>query len=155
MRLTLPVISQRATLLLRAKGHDAIATRSASRCAWLEATGYPGLKLLAEALNDQQSTATLTRDALGMDLQNVSCVFLASAVGDVVREHGRVFLRNVRHGLYLLPDSVEGNYAIGCPIDPSFPLGGNRTKNPYAEKLAAADSDGVEVDESLWQSLAL
>ena len=33
-------------------------------CAWLEACGYPGLKLLVEALGDPVQHLPLTRDAL-------------------------------------------------------------------------------------------
>jgi hypothetical protein len=61
-----------------------------------------------------------------------------------------LYLRNVRHGLYLLPFSVRANIGIGCPVDPSFALGGERTKNPYEEKLLAARQTGIFVDEDLW-----
>jgi hypothetical protein len=59
----------------------------------------------------------------------------------------------VRHGLYLLPGSVLGNYGIGCPVDPAFALGGERHKNPYAEKRAAAARDGLDIDDALWLAL--
>ena len=125
----------------------------AEKAIWLQACGYPGLGLLNEALQDEQRDTTLVRDALGLDLKNVSCVFLSAKLSDYVAKNGRVFLRNVRHGLFLLPDSVENHYGIGCPIDPSFALGGARTKDPYAEKLDIAARDGIEVDEAVWQSL--
>ena len=64
-----------------------------------------------------------------------------------------MFLRNVRHGLYLLPLSVEANFGIGCPVDPAFALGGERHKNPYAEKLDIAAREGVIVDDDLWRAL--
>jgi hypothetical protein len=143
----------RAEAALRRAGHVGIAASTASRCVFLEGVSYPGLRLLAEALADPPADLTLVRDALGLDLRNISCVFLAPQVSEMIIGHGRLFLRNVRHGLYLLPDSVHGNYGIGCPVDPSFALGGERLKNPYAEKLEAAARDGVEVDEALWQSL--
>ena len=90
---------------------------------------------------------------MGLDLQNVSCVFLGPSVTGYVGSHGRIFLRNVRHGLYLLPLSVEANIGIGCPIDPAFALGGARSKNPYTEKLEIAARDGVTVDDALWYAM--
>ena len=122
-------------------------------CAWLEACGYPGIKLLLEAMADERREIDLLPDALGLDLQHVSCVFLGPAVNHFVKIHGRVFLRNVRHGLYLLPLSVEADIGIGCPVDPAFALGGERSKNPYVEKLEMAARDGVTVDDDLWRSL--
>jgi hypothetical protein len=127
---------------------------TAEACTFLEACGYPGLSALQEALGDKTRELKLVRDVLGLDLKDVSCVFLAKEVGDYVAKNGRIYLRNVRHGLYLLPDSVASNYGIGCPIDPSFHLGGDRLKNPYAEKWEAASRDGIEVDEALWAKLA-
>lgn len=153
MKRSLAEIESHAGAALRRHGLDGIAGETASRCAWLEAVGYPGLKLLAEALADPQRDAGLEKDALGIDLKNVSAVFLAAKLKDLVGQHGRLFLRNVRHGLYLVPDSARGNYGIGCPVDPAFPLGGERTKNPYAEKLEASARDGVEVNDGVWQSL--
>jgi len=126
---------------------------AAKNCAWLEACGYPGIILLLEANADERRSLTFTTDAMGLDLQNVSCVFLGPAIVDHVLTHGRVFLRNVRHGLYLLPLSVEANIGIGCPVDPAFALGGERSKNPYTEKLEIAARDGVVVDDALWRAL--
>lgn len=121
---------------------------------WLEACGYSGLKLLAEALSDERQSLALTRDLLGIDLQNVSCAFLAPAILREVQANGRAFLRNVRHGLFLLPFSVEAHIGIGCPVDPSFALGGERHKNPYAEKLALVEAQGLEIDDAHWNALA-
>jgi hypothetical protein len=126
---------------------------AAKNCAWLEACGYPGIKLLLEASVEERRQIDLQPDAMGLDLQNVSCVFLGSAIADYVATHGRVFLRNVRHGLYLLPLSVDANIGIGCPVDPAFALGGERSKNPYAEKLEIAAADGVTVGDDLWHAL--
>jgi hypothetical protein len=125
----------------------------AENTVWLEACGYPGLKLLAEALDDPVKDLKLVRDALGLDLKNVSCVYLSGKVSDYILAHGRTFLRNVRHGLFLLPASVERQYGIGCPVDPSFALGGERSKDPYAEKLELAAREGIEVDDTLWRAL--
>lgn len=122
-------------------------------CAWLESAGYPGLKLLLEALADSPKSLVLERDALGIDLQNVSCVYLGTSVMNEVKSNGRAFLRNVRHGLYLLPYSVKEGLAIGCPIDPGFALGGPRAKNPYEEKLDAAGKSGLTIDQSDWQQI--
>lgn len=141
----------RAAVLRRGIGND---TEIAWACTWLEACGYPGLKLLAEALADPVHELALIRDGLGFDLQNVSCVFLAPAIMADVKTHGRVFLRNARHGIYLLPYTVRDNTGIGCPVDPSFAVGGERLKNPYAEKLALAEANGLEVDETPLNSLA-
>lgn len=120
---------------------------------WLEACGYTGFKFLAEALTDERRTLALARDALGLDLQNVSCAFLAPAIIRDVKANGRAFLRNVRHGLYALPFTVRDNIGIGCPIDPSFAVGGERHKNPYGEKLALAEAEGLEIDDALWAQI--
>lgn len=126
---------------------------TARNCAWLEACGYPGIKLLLEAKADERHSVNLVPDAMGLDLQNVSCVFLGPQIAAYVAQHGRVFLRNVRHGLYLVPLSVEANIGIGCPVDPAFALGGERHKNPYSEKLELAARDGVAVDDDLWRAV--
>jgi hypothetical protein len=128
---------------------------AARSCAWLEACGYPGIKLLLEARADERRSVILIPDAMGLDLQNVSCVFLGPEITAHVAQHGRVFLRNVRHGLYLVPLSVAANIGIGCPVDPAFALGGERHKNPYGEKLEIAARDGVTVDDDLWRALEL
>lgn len=123
-------------------------------CAWLECCGYPGVKLLLEALPDERRSLALSRDALGFDLADVSCVFLAPRILAAVLADGRAFLRNVRHGLYLLPFAVRANIAIGCPVDPAFALGGARARNPYEEKLAQAEAAGIELAEDQWAALA-
>jgi hypothetical protein len=143
-------LNQIASLAEQAIPEPAAAARN---CAWLEACGYPGIKLLLEARADKRRALTLVPDAMGLDLQNVSCVFLGPEIAVHVAKHGRVFLRNVRHGLYLLPLAVEANIGIGCPVDPAFALGGERSKNPYSEKLELAARDGVAVDDDLWRAL--
>jgi len=120
---------------------------------WLEACGYSGVKLLGEALKDERRTLDLTRDTLGIDMQEVSCAFLAPAIMREVETNGRAFLRNVRHGLYLLPFTVRENIGLGCPVDPSFAVGGERHKNPYGEKLALAAADGLEIDDEAWAQI--
>ncbi len=120
---------------------------------WLEACGYSGVKLLGEALKDERRTLDLTRDVLGLDLQQVSCAFLAPAIMREVKANGRAFLRNVRHGLYMLPFTVRENIGLGCPVDPSFAVGGERHKNPYTEKLELAAVEGLEIDDGLWAAL--
>ena len=126
---------------------------AARNCAWLEACGYPGIRLLLEANADERRALALVPDAMGLDLQNVSCVFLGPEIAAHVAGHGRVFLRNVRHGLYLVPLAVEANIGIGCPVDSAFVLGGERHKNPYSEKLELAAREGVAVDDDLWRTL--
>ena len=133
--------------------HLAHPAEIAWACGWLESAGYPGLKLLLEAVGDSTKSLALERDALGIDLQNVSCVYLGPSLVHEVKSNGRAFLRNVRHGLYLLPYSVREGLAIGCPIDPGFALGGPRSKNPYEEKLDAAGRSGLTIDQSDWQQL--
>ena len=120
---------------------------------WLEACGYSGVKLLAEALKDERRTLTLERDALGLDLQQVSCAFLAPAIMREVHANGRAFLRNVRHGLYMLPFTVRDNMGLGCPVDPGFAVGGERHKNPYTEKLDLAAAQGLDIDDALWGAI--
>ncbi len=148
MRLTRIDIEHRVRRELEAREIEG-AEDIAWAAAWLEACGYPGLKLLAEALADPVRHLVPVRDALGIDLHNISCAWLAAALLLDVKKNGRVFLRNVRHGLYLLPFTVRDGQGIGCPVDPAFAIGGERTKNPYAEKLALADTHGIEVVEPL------
>jgi hypothetical protein len=143
-------LNQIASLAERAVPESKEAARN---CAWLEACGYPGIRLLLEARADERRTLALVPDAMGLDLQNVSCVFLGPEIAAHVAKHGRVFLRNVRHGLYLVPLAVEANIGIGCPVDPAFALGGERSRNPYSEKLELAARDGVAVDDELWRAL--
>ena len=128
----------------------AVSTRQA---IWLAACGYSGVKLLGEALKDERRTLELTRDALGIDLHEVSCAFLAPAIMREVHANGRAFLRNVRHGLYILPFTVRDNMGLGCPVDPSFAVGGERHKNPYGEKLDHAAREGLEIDDALWAQI--
>jgi hypothetical protein len=120
---------------------------------WLEACGYSGVKILGEALKDERRTLDLARDALGIDLQDVSCAFLAPAILREVKANGRAFLRNVRHGLFMLPFTVRENIGLGCPVDPSFAVGGERHKNPYGEKLDLAAAEGLEIDAGQWAAI--
>jgi hypothetical protein len=153
MRKSLQDIEHMAATVMSKSGHGEIAQRVAKSAAWLEACTYPGLKLIDEALGDKEQSLALEPDLIGLDLKSVSCIFIAPQIEQLRAERGRIFLRNVRHGLYLVPGSIEGNYGIGCPVDPGFALGGERTKNPYVEKLEIARRDGVEVDDQLWQLL--
>jgi len=148
MRITVSELERRIAGRLAERGM-AQARDMAWACAWLEACGYPGLKMLGEALGDAVQDRPLARDAIGFDLDNVSCAFLAPAILRDVAANGRVFLRNVRHGLFLLPFTVRDNIGIGCPVDPAFAVGGERAKNPYGEKLALAEAEGLDVDEAL------
>jgi hypothetical protein len=122
--------------------------------AWLEACGYTGVRYLSEALVDERKSLSLERDAIGIDLQNVSCAYLAPSITREVSANGRAFLRNVRHGLFLLPFTVKAGIGIGCPIDPGFAVGGERHKNPYAEKLALGEANGIDIDDALWSAVA-
>lgn len=154
MHADLDQIIAQAKKALLARGFSAeTAEFAAKNCAWLEACDYPGIKLLVEAAADERRETDLAPDALGLDLQYVSCVFLGPAITQFVKGHGRVYLRNVRHGLYLVPLSVEANIGIGCPVDPAFALGGERHKNPYVEKLEIAARNGVSIDDDLWHAL--
>jgi hypothetical protein len=122
-------------------------------CAWLEAAGYPGLRMLVEALEETPPEARRPslRAVYGIvDLADVSCVFSAPALVDLARAEGRVVLNRVRHGLFVLPFAVRAGLAIGCPVDPSFAVGGPRSKDPYGEKIALAIEEGIEVDEGVW-----
>jgi hypothetical protein len=153
MQVTFAELSAAASRLLKDNGSPDVAEESGWACAWLAACGYQGLEFLFEALDTTPPEARrpeLKPDLLGLDLQNVSCVFLVPAISTMVRDHGRLFLRNVRHGLYLVPYSVKANIGIGCPVDPAFALGGERTKNPYEEKLAAAHRAGIAVADPFW-----
>ena len=141
------------TILTARLGNIPDAADIAWATVWLEACGYSGVKLLGEALKDERRTLDLTRDALGIDMQEVSCAFLAPAIMREVHANGRAFLRNVRHGLYLLPFTVRETIGLGCPVDPSFAVGGERHKNPYGEKLALATADGLEIDDEAWAQI--
>lgn len=129
------------------------ATFMAETAIWLEACGYAGLQELSQTLTDAPQEFKLARTVLGLDLQNISCVLIGDKVVYDVLKNGRVYVRNVRHGLFLLAGSVQHNFGIGCPIDPAFALGGQRGKNPYKEKIELAHRDGVELDEELWLAL--
>jgi hypothetical protein len=153
MNKSLQDIEAYALTLLLTKVNENLAMTAARHCAWLHGAGYNGMKYLAEALADVETTIHPEPDAMGLDLKGISCVFISKQIEAVYASHGRLFLRNVRHGLYLLPESVRGNYGIGCPVDPAFALGGERSKNPYAEKMDLAIAQGVEIDDLLWQSL--
>jgi hypothetical protein len=122
-------------------------------CAWLCACGYKGLEILLEALADPVRDAALKKTVLGVDGENVSAVFLAPRLIALAKEHSRIVYRNARHGLYTVPFAVRENLGLGCPVDPAFHIGGERESNPYAEKLALAERDGVEVDAGLWERL--
>jgi hypothetical protein len=152
MHTDLKAAENRLAIRLRNIGH-AEPREIAWATVWLQACGYTGFKLLAEALPDERKSLALTRDALGIDLQEVSCAYLAPAIMADVKANGRVFLRNVRHGLFMLPFAVRENMGLGCPVDPSFAIGGDRLKNPYAEKLALAEASGIDVDDGLWDQL--
>ncbi|MCB1377840.1 MAG: hypothetical protein KDK89_05660 [Alphaproteobacteria bacterium] len=152
MDMTPAELEKRLAAALERRGL-ASAAEVAWATAWLEGCGYPGLKMLDEALSDPVRERDLQRDVVGLDLAGVSCVFLAPAIMRQVASERRVFLRNVRHGLFLLPFTVRENVAIGCPVDPAFAVGGERTKNPYAEKLAAAETSGISVDDRLLASI--
>ena len=149
MRLELATAETRLGIRLRNLGLTD-ARDIAWATVWLESCGYTGLKLLAEALTDTTRTLDLTRDALGLDLQNVSCAYLAPAIMRDVKANGRAFLRNVRHGLFMLPFAVKENMGLGCPVDPSFAVGGERHKNPYIEKRALAEVEGIEISDAMW-----
>ncbi len=134
--------------------NNANAAYMAETAIWLEACDYAGLQELSQALSDvPPQKFKLTRTVLGLDLQNISCALIGDQVVADVLKNGRVYLRNVRHGLFLLAGSVQHNFGIGCPIDPAFALGGQRGKNPYREKLELANRDGLRLDDSLWQTL--
>ena len=150
--LSIQAAEQELRVALEAKKHPAAAF-AAQAAIWLEACEYPGLKTLQEALADEPAIFVLKRGVLGIDLHNVSCAIIGEHVVAEISAKGRALLSNVRHGLFLLPSSVIHNFGIGCPVDPGFPLGGERTKNPYAEKLALATTQGISVGEDLWQSL--
>jgi hypothetical protein len=53
----------------------------------------------------------------------------------------------------MLPFTVRENIGLGCPVDPSFAVGGERHKNPYGEKLALATADGLEIDDEAWAQI--
>jgi hypothetical protein len=138
---------------LLARRGIAHAAEIAWATAWLEGCGYPGVLQLVEALGDRTTTLTLERDMIGYDLHDVSCAYLAPAIMEEVAKTGRAYLHNVRHGLFVLPFTVRANVGIGCPVDAAFAVGGERLKNPYAEKLALAEVNGLIVDDALWAKL--
>ena len=136
---------------LAARGHGDAAFMAESTIL-LEACGYAGLYDLHQALADPVKEFVLARTALGIDLRNISCAIIGQQVLADAAKNGRVYLRNVRHGLFLLAGSVKLNIGIGCPIDPGFAVGGERHKNPYAEKLALAEANGLEIVDADWNA---
>jgi hypothetical protein len=126
---------------------------AAHATVWLEACGYPGLKTLDEALAEGTPAFEMQRSESGIDCDHASCVFIGNQILQNVLTQGRVPLRNVRHGLFLVPASVEHGLSIGCAIDASFTFGGPRSQNPYAVKLAMADEVGVKLDDALWHKI--
>ena len=129
------------------------AAFAAHAAIWLEACDYPGLQILEDGMTDTRVDTAFARDQSGIDLRNMSCVKIGERVLNDVSLNGRTHLRNVRHGLFLVPASVMHNLSIGCAVDASFAFGGVRILNPYAEKLAMADEAGVHLDEALWTQL--
>lgn len=120
---------------------------------WLEACDYPGLQNLKEAVVDMPQEIALTRDKIGLDLHNISCARIGERIHDDILKNGRAFLRNVRHGLFLVPASVVNDISIGCAVDAGFALGGPRLRNPYIEKLNMAEEAGVHLNRELWNTL--
>jgi hypothetical protein len=150
-------LSEAATRLLAEEDLPELAKDCGWACAWLEACAYPGIAMLLEALDTtpkDQRDPVLEPNVLGLDLRNISCIFLAPRITRMVEQKGRLFLRNVRHGLYLVPFSVRADVGIGCPVDPSFAFGGERSKNPYEEKLDLARQAGISVPEALWTRMS-
>lgn len=140
--------------------HEALTARRFSSAAfaahaaiWLEACDYPGLQILRDALADPLADFKLERTEAGLDLHNVTCVRIGEQVVRDVLLHDRTPLRNVRHGLFLVPASVVHNLSIGCAVDAGFAFGGPRSQNPYREKLNMATEAGVHFESNLWNSL--
>ena len=130
------------------------AQESGWAAAWLQAAGYKAAAMTLEALADGVFTHSGLKVSHGLvDTAGVSCVWLAPALARLAQDNGRIVLINARHGLFVLPFTVRGNFGIGCPVDPSFAIGGERTKNPYAEKVAQGEAEGVEVDDAQWTAL--
>lgn len=134
-----------------------LAAESGWAAAWLQAAGYKALAMVLEALNAGPAPAAgspaLTVSHGLVDGEGVSCVFLAPRLAALADGHGRIVLTNARDGLFVLPFTVRGDYGIGCPVDPSFAIGGERVKNPYAEKVTLGMAEGVEVDRGQWTEL--
>jgi hypothetical protein len=126
-------------------------------CAWLQAAGYDGVKLLVEAMETtprEERRPSLVFEYGIVDLHNGSAVFSAPQVVDLAVAEGRVFFANVRHGLYALPFTVRAGVGIGCPVDPSFAIGGERKGDPYKERIAAAIEAGLDVPDEDWRALS-
>jgi Protein of unknown function (DUF3726) len=130
---------------------------SAWACAWLQAAGYDGVKMLVEALETtprEERRPSLDFQYGIVDLHNGSAVFAAPQVVDLAAAEGRVFFANVRHGLFALPFTVRRGLGIGCPVDPSFAIGGERKTDPYTEKIRAALDAGIDIDDGDWLALS-
>jgi hypothetical protein len=157
MAISFNQLERSARLALAKAGADPeVSERSGAGCAWLEACGYKGIAMLLEALDEtprEQMNPPLELKFGGIDGGGISAVFLAPALMRFAARQGRITYRNARHGLYLLPFTVEANIGIGCPVDPAFHIGGEREKNPYAEKLALAAANGLSPDPALWDGL--
>lgn len=146
-----------ARALLAAGAAPGVEEDSGWACAWLQAAGYDGVKMLVEALETtprEDRRPSIVFEYGIVDLHNGSAVFAAPQVVDLAAAEGRVFFANVRHGLYALPFTVRAGLAIGCPVDPSFAIGGERKGDPYRDKIDAAIEAGLEVAEDDWRALS-
>ncbi len=133
-----------------------IAEECSWACAWLEAAGYDGLAMMADALDETPIEARQPsfRGAYGIvDLGGSSAVFCAPGLVELAEAEGRVFANNVKHGLYVLPFAVRSDLSLGCPVDPGFAIGGKREKNPYRENIDAAIQNGLQVDKAAFDRI--
>ena len=113
--------------------------------------------MLFEALAETPPEArkpAIKIDTLGIDLANISCLFNAVRLVTLAGTRGRLFLRNVRHGPFLVPFAVKADIGIGCPIVPSFALGGTRQKirmrrNSSSRKRMASASNLIALRGSI------
>jgi hypothetical protein len=158
MKLAFDEVRRGASRALLAGGAaPGVDEESGWACAWLQAAGYDGVKMLVEALETtprEERRPSLAFQYGIVDLHNGSAVFAAPQVVDLAAAEGRVFFANVRHGLYALPFTVRRGIGIGCPVDPSFAIGGERKNDPYTEKIRAALDAGLDIPEDDWRALS-
>ncbi|MGI9462334.1 MAG: DUF3726 domain-containing protein [Aestuariivirgaceae bacterium] len=79
-------------------------------CAWLEATGHPGLRMLADMLDDGEDlSAGVTCGPTGeIDAKGRSAVCLGSVIAEFAAgQGGNVNVRNLRHSTYLIPHAAR------------------------------------------------
>lgn len=127
-------------------------------CAWLEAAGYPGLRMVADLLDDDaESLGTGLDHAAGshIDAHGRSAVCLASLLVELAAvTDGGVTVRNLRHAPYLIAHASRlAKTGISLIVDPVEEVANDvaisHSDHDYSDaeaRVSTAILDGLEVD---------